>query len=248
MPENIKYNLLSETLERMDQRDISILQNKEGYRFNSDSTLLIAFTINIIRLLPLNKQSRIADLGSGCGILSVLCAKSNLFAKVSAYEIQESLFELTKKNIKLNHVEELIEVFNQDYTSIDNKLELLSYDFIICNPPYTKIGDGKTSKNQEKLIARHEVKTTLETLGNAFNKLLKPTGRVFLVYPVRRLAEFIFYMKSIHLEPKTLQFIFHNKNADSELFLAELVKGGKSSLKVLEPFFQSKEVNFSNLF
>lgn len=231
----MSYNRDTESLEVMDDRALKVIQSRDGYRYNSDSFLLADFVVDRIRELK-RPPGAIVDLGTGCGILALMMAKSKLFSKVSAFEVQEGLFGLAKRNIELNNLDINLEL--KDFTLKDPK-DNLKYDYVISNPPYKKLGTGNINDNKEKEIARHEVRTDLKKLCNTLNYILNPQGRAFIVFPSYRMSEFIGVFKSFSLEPKTIQMIYHDSQSHSDNFLVEVVQGGKEFLKVLRPNFAS---------
>ena len=62
-----------------------------------------------------------------------------------------------------------------------------------------------------------------------------------MVHRTERLGEIIEKMKQYHLEPKRIQFIYPKKGKNSDLFLIEGVKNGKSGLKMLFPLIIHSE-------
>ena len=79
--------------------NIILTENANGLTFGTDALLLSAFTKR-------NKYSMAsktaADLGSGTGIIPLLCAKSGKFSKIYAVEIQPEFAEIIKIQIIVN--------------------------------------------------------------------------------------------------------------------------------------------------
>lgn len=230
-------NFNNETIEVMPDLDLKIIQSKTGYRFNSDSFFLVDFVVSLLKDKVGVAQNKIIDLGAGSGVLSLLIAKKLNFKQIDAIEIQQSLFDLLKRNIEINNFQSLINPIYGDYTKERILEKTYYYDYIICNPPYKKIGSGYKNINNEKIDARHETKSTMENLIRTINYYLKPKGHAFLVYPSERLAELITALKRNHLEPKTIQIAYHNQAMHSDVFALEIVKDSNLGLKVLPPYF-----------
>lgn len=211
-------------------RDIKIYQSKTGYRFSVDSLLLYDF-------VNLRKIDTIADLGAGSGIVGILLAKKYVGSKVTLFEIQKNLVELAKKNIVLNNLQERIEVIQQDIREIPKLQKSFSFDLVVSNPPFRKLRSGLLSIEEEKAIARHEIKITLDDLIHVSSVILKSKGRLCLIYHPWRLSELIEILKKNKIEPKRLKFIHSRKTSEAKMVLVEGVKDGRTGFKVEKPFF-----------
>lgn len=212
-------------------RDIRLYQPRRGYRFSVDSLLLFNF-VN----LPWAKS--IADLGAGSGIVGILLAKKYPGARVTLFEIQRHLFELALKNIEINFLERHVTAINLDMKEIPILYQSLksSFDIVVSNPPFRKIRSGRINPKEEKAIARHEIAIDLTNLIAAADFLLRPKGRVFLIYHPSRLSEVIVELKKKGIEAKRLQFVHSNILTEAKMVLIEGVKGGRIGMKVERPF------------
>ena len=87
--------------------NLKLIKNTNGLTFGTDAFLLSAFVSGGRNLLG-------ADLGSGTGIIPLLCASKNKAAHIYAVEIQESFAEIINKNIALNGFDGVIEPICSD--------------------------------------------------------------------------------------------------------------------------------------
>ncbi len=212
-------------------RDIKIYQSRDGYRFSVDALLLFSF-------VNLQRVKRIVDIGAGSGIIGILLAKKYSDAEVLLIEIQGTLASLSIKNIELNGLKERIKIINGDVRKVED-LGLIrgDYDLIVSNPPFRRINTGLVSNIDEKAIARHEIKLSLNDLMKASSYLLRHHGRLCIIYLPERLVEIIDVMRSYGLEPKRFQFVHSKALSEAKMVLIEAVKGGSVGLKVDRPFF-----------
>lgn len=234
MEENIKEN---ERIDDLEYKELKIIQNKDGFCFGIDSILLSDFAKEI----PNN--AKVIDLGTGTGIISILLCEKTKLSKIIGIEIQKEVYELAKRNIKLNNLENKFEVINENIKNLEKILEKNSYDAIVTNPPYKKENTGLTNENKLKLISRHEIEANLEDFIQISSKLLKNNGAFYMVHRPERLTDIIENLRKNKLEPKTLQLIYPKINKQPTMILIKAIKNAKPFLKIKEPLIIYNEDN-----
>ena len=215
--------------ERIDDlviKNLKIIQNKEGFCFGIDSVLLSDFAKNI------KKDSLVLDLGTGTGIIPILlCGKTDL-KKVIGVEIQEEVYNMAKKSIKLNNLENKFEIINENILNLEKIYKENTFDVITTNPPYKKIDTGILNENKKKIVSRHEITASLEDFLKVSKRLLKDKGELYMVHRPERLVDIIYNMRKYKIEPKTIRFVFSNKNKEPKLVLIKGIKNAKPFLKI----------------
>ena len=216
-------------------KDLKIIQDTDMFNFSLDSVLLPNF-------VTLNKNIKnILDIGSGNGPVPLILSTKTK-AKITGVEIQKKVYDMAKESVKLNHLENQINIINADINELKNKLETETFDVITCNPPFFEVKDtSKLNKNDYKTIARHEVKLTLEELMHISRKLLKNNGVVSLVHRPERLVDILMLMRENNIEPKKIRFVYPKKNKDANILLIEGAKNGNKGLKIYPPLYAHKE-------
>lgn len=209
------------------QDETKIYQLTNGFRFSVDPIILVDFFRG-------NPTKKILDIGSGSGIIPILLAKKKKMENITGIEIQEDSFELLKKNLKENSLENKIRIVLGD---VNNFKEGNSFDYIISNPPYMALDGKKTSSNKNKEISRHEISLNLASLAMNCKRLLKPRGEIFLVHRSFRFLEIARKFEDIGLSISEVKFVYFNKASDSNLVLIKASKGKKCILKFLPPLF-----------
>ena len=215
--------------ERLDNvnESLRIIQKKNGLTFGTDAYMLAAF------MRP-EKHARAAELGSGTGIISLLCAARDRFAHIDAYEIQSEFAELGQRNITLNGMADNINQYCSDIRAIPSGKNG-SYDVVFSNPPYMKSGHGERCAHDMKTIARHEESGGIEDFCATAARLLKYGGKFYCVYRPDRLVDLIAAMRAHKLEPKRMTFIQPDATAAASIVLIEAKSGASSSLKLTPP-------------
>jgi len=228
-----------ETLDIILDGRLRLLQNKRGYRFTVDSILLSHF-------VSLKQRTRAIDLGCGNGVILIILAKRFPRVKCAGLEIQEKLTSLARKNTELNDLDERVEIFSGDARNIKNIFPARSFDAVIFNPPYRKLNSGRINPLQEKAIARHEINGSLKDFLTAARYLLKPGGRVFTIYPAKRLVELVYLFRKNDIEPKRMKLVFSDCVSEAQFVLAEGRSGSREELKIEPPLFiYDKERNYT---
>ncbi len=232
MDVEIKEN---ERIDDLEYKGLKIIQNTQGFCFGIDAVLLSDFAKEI------KNNSKVLDLGTGTGILPILlCGKTNL-NKIYGIEIQKEVAAMAGRSVKLNNLENRIEIVNKNIKDIENIFEKNSFDAIVTNPPYKKINTGEKNEKENKLISRHEITASLDDFIKISFNLLKDKGSFYMVHRPERLAEIIYKLKQNKLEPKIIKFVYSNIKSEPKLVLIKAVKNAKEFLKIEKPLFVYKE-------
>ncbi|MGD8758177.1 MAG: tRNA1(Val) (adenine(37)-N6)-methyltransferase [Deltaproteobacteria bacterium] len=213
---------------------LKILQKGEGYRFSVDAVILAHH-------IPLKDMDIGVDLGTGCGIIPIILACRSSSARLYGIEIQKDLADLASRNVRLNQMEHRITIVCGDMKDFRSYLEPGMADVVCSNPPYRTVLSGRISPNPERAVARHEIKGTLSDVVSVAEKLLRPSGRLVVIYPAERIADLLSQMRAFRLEPKRLRLVYSRQNSDAELVLAEGRKQGRPGLRVVPPLIVHKE-------
>ena len=213
-------------------RDVKICQSRKGYRFSVDALLLYSFVT-----MPL--AERIADLGAGSGIIGLLLAKKYPSASVTLFELQQRLASVAEKNVALNNLGKRVRVMQgdvRDMSAITSPpADAGSFDMVVSNPPFRKERSGLVNPEEERAVARHEIKLTLPELVRAAHYLLRTKGRFFLVHHPGRLAELVSVLREKRMEVKRLRFVHSRASSEAKMVLVEALHGGRGGVKVERP-------------
>lgn len=223
--------LENERIDDLEYEGLKIVQNKNGFCFGIDSILLSDFAKEI------KENSTIIDLGTGTGIIAIMLSAKTKSSKIIGVEIQKEVYEMAKKSIKLNNLENKIELINKNINDLEGILSYGTFDAVVTNPPYKKIGTGIINKNEKKLISRHEITASLEDFIKVSNKLLKDKGNLYMVHRPDRLVEIIEKLRKYKLEPKTIKFVHPSIEKEANLVLIKATKNANQFLKIEKPLY-----------
>lgn len=219
-----------ETMDSLFQGKLKVIQRKSGYRFSVDAVILAHFP-------NFKERDVIVDLGCGCGVVSLILAYRMPGIRLLGVELQEDLFDLARRNIALNGVEDRITVEQGDLKKPEKIRPAAFADWVISNPPYGRSFSGRLNPTEEKAMARHEIKASLSDVIRAARYFLKPHGRAAIIYPARRAAGLMATMRQMAVEPKRLQVVYSYPQSEGQFVLVEAVKDGGEEMKILPPFF-----------
>ena len=232
-------------MERIDDLNLNgkrIIQDTELFLFGMDSVLLA----NMVK--KTNKDTNILDLGTGSMVMPVIISEKVKCNKIIGVELQDKMYKLALKNIKLNGLENKIYAVKENLKNVEKIREKIveitgkdKVDVVISNPPYKKAGTGTVNDVDEKYIARHEVKCELEDIFVTASKLLKFKGKLYIVHKPERIADLICLGRKYNLEIKELQFLQPSTKKKPSIVLCEYVLGGGNECTVLPSIIEYDE-------
>jgi len=138
----------------------------------------------LIALVPHDKPVRIADIGTGSGIIAVALAHALPLAQVTALDISEAALAVARRNAERHHVAGRIHFLQSDLLSA---VAGESFDAIASNPPYVAKEDRATMEPQVRdyepagaLFAGASGLEVYERLIPQAHAALKPEGWLLL--------------------------------------------------------------------
>ena len=206
----------------------SIEQSHDGYRYSVEPFLLADF----VKPSP---GARVLDVGTGCGIIPLLMLTREGRLRITAVEIQPTLYESAVRNVSQNSLADRVEVMLADFAQTGLLRE--RFDIVVSNPPYRKIDSGRRNPNPIKALARHELALTLRVLLENACALLDRGGKIALAYPPVRLEELRRELVRLGLGLRRLRFIHGYREADAKIVLVEAVKGCSAECAVEAPLY-----------
>jgi len=219
-----------ETLDVILGDSLQLIQSGSGYRFSIDALLLAAF-------VEPRKGERVAELGTGSGVIALIIARFFPVREVIGIEVQASLLDRAGRNIRLNGLADRVRLVRGDIKRIRRLAEGGGFDLVIFNPPFRSAREGRINPDPEKAVARHQLRAGLREFLDAAFFLLRNSGRLDFIYPAAKLAELIFELRRRRLEIKRLRLVHSRKSSPGVLALVEARKGAGMELEILPPLY-----------
>lgn len=161
-----------------------IFQRRRGHRYSLDD-LVTAW--EAARTRP--DARSYADLGCGIGsVLLMVAYKLDSAARIAAIEAQEVSFELARRNLARNGVDERVRLVQGDLRRPDlfDVLGGSRFDLVTGTPPYLAPEAASPSTDDQRTHARLEMRGGVEAYLAAAAPLLAEGGRFIVCCDARR--------------------------------------------------------------
>lgn len=143
--------------------------------------------------------NRVLDVGTGCGLIALMCTQRNPSCTVDAIDIHAPSVEEAALNFTNSPWSDRLNVKIADFCCMATDTH--KYDLIISNPPFFEAGLTDVANNA-RLQARHNVLFGPEALITCGAKMISDKGSIALVAP---------YSMAQKLESTTLDNGMHIK-------------------------------------
>ncbi|MEX2588826.1 MAG: methyltransferase, partial [Chitinophagales bacterium] len=159
-------------------KQFQLIQSENHLKITTEATLFAAWA-------DAEKAQNILDIGAGTGVLSLMLAqKSN--AQIEAIEIQKGAMEICADNFKNSPWKKRLKIH---HSSIQNFDSAEKYEAIVCNPPF--FFKQSKRKQESKNRAMHNESLSLGDLLAAILRLLKKTGKFYVLLPPETMQHFV---------------------------------------------------------
>lgn len=225
-----------ERLDDLQCNGLYLIQDPDKFCFGIDAVLLSNF-------VKVKKNGHVVDLCTGSGIVPILLSAKTGAKKITGIEIQSDIADMARRSVSYNKLDEKIDIINDDISNALKYINNCSVDSVCVNPPYMKDTTAIKNPDLPMAIARHELLTDLGTVINIASKLLKESGKFFMVHRPSRLSEIFASMRQNRIEPKRVRFIHPYIESKANLVLIEGAKGSGVWMDVEPPLVVYKDKN-----
>lgn len=151
-------------------KQFSIQSQTKGLKVTTDACLLGRMAVH-------TQARHILDIGTGTGVVALMLAQANPEATITAIEIQNSVYEEAILNVQSSPFAHRIQLIHNDFL----KVEPVTYDLIVCNPPY--FSEHLSGKNPEKNVAMHNTTLNHEQLFAQVRLCMHEASKFYLILP-----------------------------------------------------------------
>lgn len=205
----------------------------DGFSYGIDAVLLAAFASGETGAKPIKSRlkMRVADLGTGNGIIPFVLAHKLPMSEIIGFERNPISLERAVRGREMNELEDRINFVLTDISQLDGYDE--TFDAVVTNPPYFRRGAGIPNEDSAKFIARHETTAGIAEFAKCGSRILKSGGDFYMIHRPSRLPDISQALRAASLEPKELQLVVPSSSAPANLVLIHAVAGAKPDLKML---------------
>ena len=198
--------------------DFEFRFKKFGLNHSSSSMKVGTDSILLGALVESKQAKSILEIGTGCGIISLMLAQ-RFDAKITTVEIDNNSAQQSKNNFETSPWNDQIKLIEADIRFVNF---CKKFDLIVSNPPYFQ--NDLLPETIEKIKARHAKSLNFKELLEISEKLLNKNGCLWLVLPKKSFE--IFETEScsfnFHCELKT--FIKNSPQQEISLIVSKWVK------------------------
>ncbi|MGD2030358.1 MAG: methyltransferase [Desulfobacterales bacterium] len=216
------------TTDSLFNNSIRVKQHQSGYRFSMDALVLAQHA------MP-GPDDTVLDLGTGCGIIPLILAYCHPKIKIHAVEVQTELADIAAHNIAENGMENRIDIHCMDLKKLKPDMISGPVDLVVTNPPFRKLESGRINPDQQRAVAKHEIKATLLDVVETARRMLRASGRFVIIYPAERLSDIIIQMRSSGIEPKYIRMIHSYRQMTAKRIVVEGKKGSGHGITIGPP-------------
>ena len=201
---------------------MQLWQPKAGYRAASDPVFLAAF-------VSAKPGERVLDLGCGAGA-AILCLMRRVEIRGYGIEIQGDYAELARRNATENALK--LTVFDGDVRTMPAELRAMTFDQVICNPPFYAAATHSGPRDSGRDLAHRGV--DLSQWIDAGLKRLRAGGCFSIIHRAERLGEIVAAFEGRAGDIRILPIAPRQGRAAGRV-LVSARKGSRADLTLLAP-------------
>lgn len=162
-------------------KQFAIQQNKTAMKVGTDGVLLGAWA-------KLQQANTILDIGTGTGLIALMCAQRSNALTIDAVELEENAYLQAVENFEQSNWNDRLFCYHASFQQFYEEVEE-EYEVIISNPPFYTA----TYKNLDKkrALARHTQSLPYSNLLFGTAKMLAKNGKAFFIIPIDEESNFL---------------------------------------------------------
>jgi tRNA1Val (adenine37-N6)-methyltransferase len=190
-------------------KQFEIVQSRSAMRVGTDAVLLAAW-------VKFNSCKHVLDVGTGTGVIALICAQRCSTALIEAIEIDQGSAEDARVNFEQSPWSERLKIHLGDFLKIATSEK---FDLIISNPPY--FTHSLRAADPIRNAARHDDYLPSDAFMRHSKGLLKPNGRIALIFPNSEIERWVLDAAAVGLKPVRICHVFTLAHKDAARVMIE---------------------------
>jgi len=190
-------------------KQFDVVQSRSAMRVGTDAVLLGAW-------VRLKSCKHVLDVGTGTGVIALICAQRCPEALVEGIEIDEGSAEDAEENFKASQWSDRLKIHHGDFLKITTSEQ---FDLIISNPPY--FTHSLRAADPGRNAARHDDYLPSDAFMKQAKKLLTAHGSVALIFPKSELERWVMDAEAVGLSPRRICHVFTLAHKDAARVMIE---------------------------
>lgn len=200
-------------------KQFTIQQERTAMKVGTDGVLLGAWA-------NMEKARHILDIGTGTGVIALMAAQKMEEATIDAVEINLEAYEQACENVKQSPWVERIKLH---HLSIFDFNPGITYDRIICNPPFFIESTPAPDKNRTQ--ARHCLDFSHKNLLQSVKRLLSDNGHFCTILPTNEAIQLISLARQENLYVSRLTRVLPTPVKPPKRYLMDFTSAPGTSLE-----------------
>ena len=152
-------------------------------------------------------------------------------------EIQPRLASLAAAGLARNAFANRLQILEADVRDAVGRapLDRAAFDLVVTNPPYRAMTGGVLSPYPERAQANHELTLTLDDWLDCAAALVKPEGRIAVVYGADRMQALVTGLQDRRLQPTRIRLVHPRPDRPASRVLIEASHANQSPVPVETP-------------
>jgi len=189
-----------------------------------------------------SSTGRILDIGAGTGLLSLM-ATQRAEVNIDALELNADAYSQAKANFNSSPWPEQLSII---HTSLQEFQAAITYDQIICNPPFFVNSQAGQSKNKNQAV--HAETLSMEDLAFHASRLLKEDGEFWVMYPAAEMEQFISKAESIGFKVSEKHMLRNKEGGPVFRLIVQFRKVEVNLINTTDVFIKESDGSYSRAF
>lgn len=191
-------------------KQFSVEHDQSSMKVGTDAVLVGAWS-------DVNDATSVLDVGTGCGIISLMVAQRNSHAIIEAVDIHAESIEEAKGNFQRSPWSNRVNAIQCDFLELQC---VKKYDIIVSNPPF--FCNGILPSQESRRNARHTQRLTYFQLLNKSKSILNNDGKISIITPIEAFQEIIDICVKLNLYVTQMCKVFPIDNSQAKRILWEI--------------------------